>query len=239
MSRVASRFAPSSGPRNGALLTLRGPDRPLGVFAAYARLRRMDWAGFACGEPSRRMQPIARWMPRIALAASALLSAACGPEPDVLEIDWTATTSPSEPSPGKYEVPPPPFSAGALPCSDCHDPEIPVNTRRRELTTAHQEIRLAHDEEHRWCLDCHDASNRDMLHLASGDLVSFEESYRLCGQCHGDKYRDWRAGVHGRRTGRWDGEKTYLLCVHCHNAHAPAFQPIEPEPTPLPPSRTP
>ena len=185
------------------------------------------------------MRPTSRWTTRIALAASALLPAACGPEQEVVEIDWTAASAASEPSPGKYEVPPPPFSEGVFPCSDCHDPENPVNTRRRELATAHQEIRLAHDEEHRWCLDCHDTSSRDMLHLASGELVPFEESYRLCGQCHGDKCRDWRAGVHGRRTGSWDGEKTYLLCVHCHNAHAPAFQPITPEPTPLPPRRTP
>ncbi|MEK7678829.1 MAG: porin, partial [Deltaproteobacteria bacterium] len=51
----------------------------------------------------------------------------------------------------------------AYPCTDCHDPEIPVNTTRRELRTAHQEIQLRHDEEHRWCLDCHDAKNRDQL----------------------------------------------------------------------------
>ncbi len=173
-------------------------------------------------------------------AAPWLLSAACGQGVEVAEIAWSAPMlPPSEGSPGPFEVPPPPFSEGVFPCSDCHDPEIPVNTKRRELTTAHQEIRLAHDEEHRWCLDCHDAGNRDRLHLASGELVPFEESYRLCGQCHGDKYRDWRAGVHGRRTGRWDGEKSYLLCVHCHNSHSPAFPPIEPLPPPLPPRRSP
>ena len=131
------------------------------------------------------------------------------------------------------------FSEGAFPCTDCHDPEFPVNGKRRELVLAHDEIELRHDEEHRWCLDCHDGANRDQLHLANGTPVPFEESYRLCGQCHGDKYRDWRAGVHGRRTGSWDGPKQYLLCVHCHNAHAPAFQPIAPEPAPQRPRRTP
>lgn len=132
----------------------------------------------------------------------------------------------------QVEVPPPPFSDGAFPCSDCHDPEIPVNTRRRELTMAHEEIVLQHDAEHRWCLDCHAPDNRDRLRLASGELIDFTESYRLCGQCHGDKYRDWRAGVHGRRSGMWDGHKTYLLCVHCHDSHAPAFKPIQPMPAP-------
>jgi len=134
------------------------------------------------------------------------------------------------------EVPPPPFSPGIFPCSNCHS-LMPANPTRRALTF-HTEIELRHDEENRWCLDCHDAENRDSLHLASGEPVSFEESYRLCGQCHGEKYRDWRAGVHGRRSGQWDGRKTYLLCAHCHNPHRPRFQPIEPEPAPIPPAET-
>lgn len=138
-----------------------------------------------------------------------------------------------------FEVPPPPLSEGVFPCSGCHDEDFPVDRERRELVLAHEDIVLHHDEANRWCLDCHAAEDRDMLHLASGAKVSFEQSYRLCGQCHGDKYRDWRAGVHGRRTGRWDGEKRYLLCVHCHDAHHPAFAPIPPEPPPEPPRRTP
>jgi hypothetical protein len=139
-----------------------------------------------------------------------------------------------------FQAPPPPFSEGIFPCSDCHDPDLlPANPVRRTLRVAHQEIELRHDEQHRWCLDCHDAGDRDQLHLASGELVPFEQSYRLCGQCHGDKYRDWRAGVHGRRTGDWNGEKAYLLCVHCHDSHQPRFQPLEPDPPPSRPVRTP
>jgi hypothetical protein len=57
--------------------------------------------------------------------------------------------------------------------------------------------------------------------------VPFTESYRLCGQCHGDKFRDWRAGIHGRRVGDWDGTKTYLLCVSCHNPHSPSFKGVK------------
>jgi hypothetical protein len=109
---------------------------------------------------------------------------------------------------------------------------MPVDRKRRELTGMHTDIVLKHDEEHRWCLDCHDAANRDQLHLASGEPVKFEESYKLCGQCHGEKLRDWRAGVHGRRTGYWNGEKGYLLCVHCHSPHQPRFKAIAPKPAP-------
>jgi hypothetical protein len=137
------------------------------------------------------------------------------------------------------EVPPPPFSEGIFPCSDCHaQPDLPPNRTRRVLVDAHDEIALKHDEQHRWCLDCHDAADRDALHLASGDPVPFAQSYTLCGQCHGEKARDWRAGVHGRRTGFWNGRKEYLLCVHCHDPHAPRFKPLAPQPAPVRPSRT-
>ncbi len=135
------------------------------------------------------------------------------------------------------EVPPPPFSVGVFPCSNCHG-MIPPNPVRRELTGFHTEIVLHHDEDNRWCLDCHDTEDRDQLHLASGALVPFEESYRLCGQCHGEKYRDWRAGVHGRRSGDWNGQKTYLLCAHCHDPHQPRFKAMEPMPPPVPPHQT-
>ena len=111
------------------------------------------------------------------------------------------------------------------------------NRTRRVLSDMHTDIVLKHDEEHRWCLDCHDADNRDVLHLASGERVPFEESYRLCGQCHGEKLRDWRAGVHGRRSGEWNGHKTYLLCAHCHNPHQPRFRALAPKHAPLAPQR--
>jgi hypothetical protein len=160
----------------------------------------------------------------------------------------TGTQSPGapaesrRPSPGERalgespEVPPPPFSDGIYPCTACHA-DLPVNRARRELTEMHGDIVLRHDEQHRWCLDCHDAANRDVLHLASGEPVPFDESYRLCGQCHGEKLRDWRVGVHGRRTGEWNGRKQYLLCAHCHNPHQPRFAKLKPEPAPRRPSR--
>jgi hypothetical protein len=137
----------------------------------------------------------------------------------------------------RVEVPPPPFSDGIFPCTTCHNKDMPPNRTRRTLSDMHTDIVLKHDAEHRWCLDCHDADHRDQLHLASGDPVPFEESYRLCGQCHGEKYRDWRAGVHGRRVGQWNGAKRYLLCVNCHSPHEPRFKSMAPQPGPIPPRR--
>jgi hypothetical protein len=134
----------------------------------------------------------------------------------------------------RVEVPPPPFSDGIFPCTSCHGSMKP-NRTRRQLTDMHTDIVLKHDEQHRWCLDCHDAENRDWLHLASGERIPFDQSYWLCGQCHGEKLRDWRAGVHGRRTGNWNGHKGYLLCAHCHNPHEPHFKSIAPKPAPARP----
>ena len=134
----------------------------------------------------------------------------------------------------EIQVPPPPITEGMFPCMECHA-EMEVNPERRVLEEFHDDIELDHDTANRWCLDCHDAENRNMLRQASGKLIPFENSYLLCGQCHGPKIRDWRAGVHGKRTGFWNGEKRYLLCVHCHNPHTPRFKPIKPAAPPVRP----
>jgi len=133
-----------------------------------------------------------------------------------------------------YPVPPPPFSEDIFPCSDCHA-EMEPNPERRELVDMHDDIILDHAEGQRWCLDCHNLNDRDTLRLVSGEVIPFTESYRLCGQCHGDKFRDWKVGIHGKRTGYWNGEKQYLLCAHCHNPHSPSFKPLKPMPPPVRP----
>jgi hypothetical protein len=53
----------------------------------------------------------------------------------------------------------------------------------------------------------------------------------------GTSTRSSGAGVHGRRTGEWNGHKTYLLCAHCHNPHQPRFKAIPPMPAPVRPTR--
>jgi hypothetical protein len=136
--------------------------------------------------------------------------------------------------PKKYFVPPPPFTPGIFPCSQCHA-GMPVNRKPRKLEQMHQDITLKHMPGG-WCFDCHNPDNRDTLRLANGKRVSFEESYILCGQCHGTILREWKAGLHGKRTGMWNGEKQYLLCVHCHWPHEPRFKPIKPLLPPVRPS---
>ena len=169
-------------------------------------------------------------IPFVALTAKA--QALVSPEPPPPAV----TTAPAGGAArGAYPVAKPPFTPGVFPCTGCHDPNLAVNTTRRELHKPHEDIKLVHDEEHRWCLDCHNAQNRDVLRSAAGEPIPFAESYRLCGQCHGLQYRDWKAGVHGKRTGEWDGRKDYLLCVNCHNPHSPKFKSLVPLPPPVRP----
>jgi len=128
------------------------------------------------------------------------------------------------------------FTSDYFPCSDCHG-ELIQNPIKRKLVEMHEEIIFDHDSANRWCLACHNAGDRDYLRLAGGQLLRFDESYKLCGQCHGPKYRDWKLGIHGRRTGQWNGTKQYLLCSHCHDPHSPRFKSLKPNPPPKRPEQ--
>jgi len=160
---------------------------------------------------------------------------------DFPEIDFDAPLLPAvqaaaeSDQPGVFNVPPAPFSTEDIfPCSGCHA-DLEVNTERRPLEYMHEDIQLNHGPEDRWCFDCHNPDDRDHLRLVNGTLIGFDESYRLCGQCHGTIYRDWREGIHGRRRGYWNGAKSYLLCAHCHNPHSPKFKALKPLPPPVRP----
>ncbi|TSA38245.1 MAG: hypothetical protein D4R64_03600 [Porphyromonadaceae bacterium] len=153
---------------------------------------------------------------------------------EILKVDQEKVETNKSGKAKEDAIAPPPFSDGIFPCTACHADLVP-NPVRRELRDMHDDISAIfdHDSENRWCLDCHDLKNRDSLKLASGKLLDFKESYKLCAQCHGEKLRDWKVGVHGKRTGEWNGKKEYLLCVNCHNPHTPKFKQLSPEPPPI------
>lgn len=64
-------------------------------------------------------------------------------------------------------------------------------------------------------------------------VIAFAFDY--CGQCHGTIYRDWKVGIHGKRTGYWNGDKEYRICLKCHDPHNPKFKQLKPDPPPLRP----
>ena len=162
------------------------------------------------------------WPPSAGAAAVALglaLGAACAAPPEARPAETVQRLGPA-----RVEAEASTRSEDLFPCSGCHG-EMEKNGVRRVLSFHdEQQAVFSHDARNRWCLDCHDLENRDVLRLLNGAQEPFGNSYRLCGQCHGDKVRDWHAGVHGKRIGSWSGAKTYLLCVQCHNPHAPRFR---------------
>lgn len=80
---------------------------------------------------------------------------------------------------------------------------------------------LQHGRGRIWCLDCHHNTKRNMLVDHYGDPISIEQPQLLCGKCHGDKLRDWRDGIHGKRIGDFTstGKKRWFTCTECHNPH--------------------
>jgi hypothetical protein len=85
------------------------------------------------------------------------------------------------------------------------------------------------------CNSCHAKSDRDLLRLADGSKIPFQETMQLCGQCHGPQMRDYRHGAHGGMNGYWDlsrGPRQRNHCVNCHDPHSPAYPKVEPAPPP-------
>jgi hypothetical protein len=166
----------------------------------------------------------------LALAVVALALLSFGGGSFLLRTERPYESRSLGPEPEPVLRPPPPVDDEYFPCADCHEGE-PADPKVRELEE-HDSIELKHGD--LWCLDCHDTDQRDLLHLSDASPVEMAESWRLCTRCHAKKIPDWRAGVHGKRTGYWSGPKEYFTCVVCHDPHHPLFEPIEPKRPPVP-----
>ena len=139
------------------------------------------------------------------------------------------------------------YNMGPDGCATCHNgTTVPFpKDKNPRLIGMHQDIvtnslQLMHGRGAMWCLDCHSATNRNKLLDRRGNEITFSQPQRLCGSCHGEKYIDWREGIHGKRIGEWKtgGKKRWWVCTECHNPHTVQtirFKPINPEPpSPLP-----
>ncbi len=137
------------------------------------------------------------------------------------------------------------FNLGPNGCKTCHDGKTVPNPKdgKPRLLSMHQDIvenslELQHGRGAVWCLDCHSPTNRNKLMNRRGDKISFNQPQRICGECHGEKYIDWRAGIHGKIIGSWasdGGKRRWWVCTECHNPHTVQknrFNPVKPEPPP-------
>jgi|SaaInl4_135m_RNA_FD_contig_111_42254_length_5067_multi_4_in_0_out_0_5 hypothetical protein len=114
-------------------------------------------------------------------------------------------------------------------CTECHR-HVEPDSKSRKLMGEHTEIKMKHGQI--WCSACHDSQDKTQLRLREGKLIFFAEVDKLCAECHGMVYRDWKLGIHGKRTGFWNGAKNILICTKCHDAHSPKFKPIPPKSPP-------
>ena len=111
----------------------------------------------------------------------------------------------------------------------CHNgvipPTLPTTKKPTPIPTMEAMLPDAKNFQHGrggiWCLDCHHTTQRNKLVDNFGDPVSYDQPQLLCGKCHGDKLRDWRDGIHGKRIGEWasTGKKRWFTCTECHNPH--------------------
>jgi hypothetical protein len=118
-------------------------------------------------------------------------------------------------------------------CSDCHSLFETVE-RTPDQLQQHTDIVFDHGLNNR-CLNCHAREDHNQLELYGGELVPLSDSHVLCSKCHGPTYRDWEEGMHGRTMGSWqtdDPAFRRLICIECHDPHAPAFGSIVPLPAP-------
>jgi hypothetical protein len=107
------------------------------------------------------------------------------------------------------------------PCVEqCHVDRQP-NATPRAMSEFHTRIRIDHASVMRFCDTCHVLEDADEFHLLDGTRVEFDASDRVCGQCHGEKHRDWSLGIHGIETGSWNGTAVRRACTACHDPHAP------------------
>ena len=171
--------------------------------------------------PSRPRAPLLAVMSAIACVACGQSNAS----PPALEADRP------DGRPDQVYVSPRTQSLDTFPCSECHhtvtlqEPTLPPREPHRDLVFAHMP-NAGH------CYQCHNRDDLDTLRLFTGELVSFDDTQTLCGQCHPAQKRDWDWGIHGKQVGSWRGLKHRYACAACHDPHSPKRPAVKAYPPP-------
>lgn len=118
-----------------------------------------------------------------------------------------------------------------FPCSRCHD-KIDLQKPTVPPRAPHDRMTFKHMAGIEMCVQCHVHDVMDSLQLFTEEHVSFDESDRVCGQCHSEKHKDWTLGIHGKVVGSWQRLRVRYTCTDCHPAHQPKYQPTKTLPPP-------
>lgn len=115
----------------------------------------------------------------------------------------------------------------SFPCTNCHSKPVEQLSlgRKENERKAHWDITVIHgNDEVMNCFTCHNKSTPNELVSLTGKSISFDESFKVCNQCHSTQYKDWIGGSHGKRLGGWAPPRIINTCTSCHNPHKPAFE---------------
>ena len=113
-----------------------------------------------------------------------------------------------------------------FPCTDCHDSDLDADITPEAFNRrAHWDVKFEHASSDTMnCDTCHDGTqNMMVLKTFTGQRVSYDHVYQVCGQCHFQQEADWRGGAHGKRLHGWAGDRVIANCTSCHNPHKPRF----------------
>jgi len=113
-----------------------------------------------------------------------------------------------------------------FPCTQCHPVSVDANGNPNHALPngfkKHEIVLEIHDtlgKGSAGCLVCHDDPMRNpgMLKLADGSLVDIRgDVSQVCMRCHFEKYREFKAGIHGKRLDK-------CTAAGCHDPHTPSW----------------
>ena len=114
----------------------------------------------------------------------------------------------------------------SYPCSNCHNQKLStIRSLGAQHKKAHWDLELVHASDDAMnCTTCHGNGKMDDLTSLTGETIDFDDSYKLCGQCHSSQLDDWFGGAHGKQRNGWKPPRVATSCVECHNPHKPGFE---------------
>lgn len=115
-------------------------------------------------------------------------------------------------------------------CAKCHT-LITMFPEMAEQQPSHT-VNVDHGQGAMQCSTCHDVNDFVSFHSPTGEKLKLDQAHQVCGNCHGNRYRDWHFGAHGKRLNNWQGKRVISSCAHCHDPHSPAIKPRKPMPPP-------
>jgi nitrate/TMAO reductase-like tetraheme cytochrome c subunit len=119
--------------------------------------------------------------------------------------------------------------AEAANCKNCHFKKSRAFIKpRQDPRLEHNYFNTLHGKGAIACGSCHDGNRQNQLNAPA----SFTNPSPVCKTCHEEIFKDWSEGIHGKRVGGWNREKTQFHCIDCHSPHSVSFKPMQAEPAP-------